>query len=85
MKRPPILRLSNGAPRYRVTMNPASKGGVSTCTVHDHLTGSIAQGPFTDMKECVFWCDRLSAGEDMTPHFAAIQASVEQTQLWLEV
>jgi len=85
MKRPPILRLPNGAPRYTVRMHePEKRGGVWTCTVHDHLTDRTSQGPFTDSRLCAQWCDRLSSGEDLAPQFAVIQASAEQMQMRLE-
>lgn len=86
MKRPPILRLPNGQPRYGVVMHPPStRGGVWTCTVRDRQTQRSVQGPFTDPRLCNQWCDRLSSGEDMAPQFEAIRQSAEQTQLRMEM
>jgi hypothetical protein len=85
MNRSPILRTVTGKPLFSIVSHePERRGGVRTCTVVDRGTGRVHHGPDTDLKRCVWACDRLSTGEDIFP-YGVIAASVEFMQARLEV
>ena len=85
MNRPPILRGLDGRPLFSIVSHePDRRGGIRTCTVRHTVTGAVHHGPDTDLKRCVWACDKLSMGEDIFPH-DVMQASVEFMQARLEV
>jgi hypothetical protein len=85
MNRSPILRTLDGKPLFSIVSHePDKRGGVRTCTVVHRGTGRVHHGPDTDIKRCVWACDKLSGGEDIFP-YGVVQASVDLMQMRLEV